>query len=130
MKADKAARHGWRNPLKSLLVGSIHFYQRAISAHRPPACRFTPTCSAYAIEAIERFGVLKGTGLAVWRILRCNPWGGHGYDPVRKKNRIKEENSRLCRPVRRTETIRTIKRICSARLPEKQWAGAERRTYG
>ena len=85
MKADKVARHGWRNPLKSLLVGSIHFYQRAISAHRPPACRFTPTCSAYAIEAIERFGVLKGTGLAVWRILRCNPWGGHGYDPVPEK---------------------------------------------
>ena len=47
--------------------------------------RFTPTCSAYAIEALERFGVLKGTGLAVWRILRCNPWGGHGYDPVPEK---------------------------------------------
>ena len=70
------------NPVKKLLIGSIHFYQRAISANTPPACRFTPTCSAYAIQAIERFGVIRGTGLAIWRILRCNPWGGHGYDPV------------------------------------------------
>lgn len=71
--------------MKRLLIAIIRFYQRHISAHTPPACRFTPTCSAYAVEAIERFGVIKGAGLAVWRILRCNPWGGHGYDPVPEK---------------------------------------------
>ena len=71
--------------MKKLLIALIRFYQRHISANTPPVCRFTPTCSAYAIEALERIGVLKGTGLAVWRILRCNPWGGHGYDPVPEK---------------------------------------------
>lgn len=59
--------------MKKVLIGLIHFYQRAISAHTPPSCRFVPTCSAYAIEAIQRFGAFKGTALAVWRILRCNP---------------------------------------------------------
>lgn len=73
--------------MKRLLIAIIRFYQRHISAHTMPVCRFTPTCSAYAIEAIERFGVIKGAGLAVWRILRCNPWGGHGYDPVPEKKR-------------------------------------------
>ena len=71
--------------MKKLLIWLIRLYQRAISAKTPPSCRFTPTCSAYAIEAIQRFGVIRGTGLAVWRILRCNPWGRHGYDPVPEK---------------------------------------------
>lgn len=83
--------------MKKLLIGLIRLYQRAISANKPPTCRFTPTCSAYAIEAIQRFGAIRGTGLAVWRILRCNPWGGHGYDPVpekkprRRKTRLRRE---------------------------------------
>lgn len=77
------------NPVKRLLIGLIHFYQRAISAKTPPSCRFTPTCSAYAIEALERFGVIRGSLLAIWRILRCNPWGGHGYDPVPEKKERK-----------------------------------------
>lgn len=71
--------------MKRLLIGVIHFYQRAISPRTPPSCRFTPTCSAYAIEAIERFGAIRGSGMALWRILRCNPWGGSGYDPVPEK---------------------------------------------
>ncbi len=71
--------------MKRLLIRLIRFYQKHISAHTRPTCRFLPTCSAYAIEAIERFGVWKGSGLAIWRILRCNPWGGHGYDPVPEK---------------------------------------------
>lgn len=71
----------WLHP-KQWLIGLIRLYQRTISARTPPACRFSPTCSAYAIEALERFGVVLGTGLALWRILRCNPFCRGGYDPV------------------------------------------------
>ncbi|MDK4679508.1 membrane protein insertion efficiency factor YidD [Kingella negevensis] len=60
----------------------IRFYQLAISPMIPPRCRYTPTCSQYAIEAIRKYGALKGTWLATKRICRCHPWGGHGYDPV------------------------------------------------
>ena len=65
-----------------LLIQPIRFYQRFISPLTPPTCRFTPTCSNYAIQAIRKHGPFKGVALAVWRILRCNPWGGSGYDPV------------------------------------------------
>lgn len=65
-----------------LLILPIRFYQLAISPHFPPACRYTPTCSQYAIEAIRKHGPLKGLWLGVKRICRCHPWGGSGYDPV------------------------------------------------
>ena len=65
-----------------LLILPIRFYQKCISPLTPPTCRFTPTCSNYAIQAIHKHGPFKGLALAVWRILRCNPWGGSGYDPV------------------------------------------------
>ena len=67
---------------KRLMLGAIRFYRRQISPSIPPSCRFTPTCSAYALEAIERYGALKGGGMAIWRILRCNPFHPGGYDPV------------------------------------------------
>jgi putative membrane protein insertion efficiency factor len=60
----------------------VRFYQVCISPLKPPCCRFTPTCSAYALQALRKHGPFKGTYLAVRRILRCHPWGGHGYDPV------------------------------------------------
>lgn len=60
----------------------IHFYRYCISPMFPPACRYTPTCSRYALEALRKHGPLKGTWLAVKRICRCHPWGGSGYDPV------------------------------------------------
>lgn len=60
----------------------IRFYQTAISPHTPAACRYTPTCSQYALEAIKKYGPFKGGFLAIKRILRCHPWGGSGYDPV------------------------------------------------
>lgn len=59
----------------------IRFYRTQISPFTPPSCRFVPTCSGYAIESFKRFGPGKGFALTVWRILRCNPWGGVGYDP-------------------------------------------------
>lgn len=65
-----------------LLILPIRFYQLAISPHLGANCRFTPTCSQYAIEAIRIHGPLKGMWLAVRRIGRCHPWGGSGYDPV------------------------------------------------
>ena len=65
-----------------LLILPIRFYQRYISPMLPPACRFTPTCSQYAVEALQKYGPLKGLYLAVKRILRCHPWGGSGYEPV------------------------------------------------
>lgn len=68
--------------LGRVLIGVVRFYRGAISSWTPATCRFTPTCSAYAIEAIDRFGSLKGGWLTLRRIGRCHPWGGHGFDPV------------------------------------------------
>ena len=64
------------------LVLLVRFYQICISPLKPSCCRFTPTCSQYALEALRKYGVFKGTWLAIKRILRCHPWGGSGYDPV------------------------------------------------
>ena len=68
--------------LRAILVGLIRFYRVAISPYTPPSCRYTPTCSAYALEAIQRHGAGLGSWLALRRLLRCHPWGGYGYDPV------------------------------------------------
>ena len=70
------------NIIARLLILPIHFYQLCISPLLGPSCRFQPTCSEYARQAILKHGPIKGLGLAIWRILRCNPWGGSGYDPV------------------------------------------------
>jgi uncharacterized protein len=68
--------------LGKVLIGLVRFYQVAISSWTPPSCRFTPTCSAYAIDALREHGAVRGSWLAARRIARCHPWGGHGYDPV------------------------------------------------
>ncbi|WP_017667055.1 membrane protein insertion efficiency factor YidD [Sandarakinorhabdus sp. AAP62] len=68
--------------MKTLLIWPIRLWQVTFSAVLPPTCRFSPSCSAYAITAIERHGPVKGLDLAVRRIARCHPWGGSGYDPV------------------------------------------------
>ncbi len=68
--------------MKFILISLIRFYQRFISPLTPPACRFTPTCSQYTLEAIQKYGALKGIWLGIKRICRCHPWGGSGYDPV------------------------------------------------
>ena len=74
--------HTFSRVIAGLLVLPIRFYQRFVSPLTPPSCRFTPTCSQYAVEALRKHGPFKGMYLAVRRILRCHPWGGHGYDPV------------------------------------------------
>lgn len=68
--------------MKWFALAAIRLYQRTVSRVLPSACRFVPSCSEYGYEAIERHGVVRGGALAAWRVLRCNPWGGHGYDPV------------------------------------------------
>lgn len=79
--------------MKRLLLALIRFYRENISPLRPPCCRFIPSCSTYAMEAIQVHGALKGSALAIWRILRCHPFHkdkNYIYDPVPpKKNRRK-----------------------------------------
>lgn len=62
--------------------GMVRFYQLAISPYLPRVCRYQPTCSQYACEALERYGLTKGLYLALRRVMRCHPWGASGYDPV------------------------------------------------
>ncbi|MEX0856060.1 MAG: membrane protein insertion efficiency factor YidD [Gemmatimonadota bacterium] len=68
--------------LRRFVIGGIDFYRKGISPFTLPSCRYTPSCSAYAREAVDRFGVLRGGWLFLRRFARCNPFGGHGYDPV------------------------------------------------
>lgn len=70
---------------KKFAIFFIRFYQKAISPLKPPSCRFYPTCSQYGLEAIERFGVLKGGMLTLKRISKCHPFHPGGYDPVPEK---------------------------------------------
>ncbi len=68
--------------MKRPVLALLRFYKKNVSPGLPPACRFHPTCSEYAYEAIDRYGIIKGGRLAIWRILRCNPFGKGGWDPV------------------------------------------------
>jgi uncharacterized protein len=68
--------------LRWIVVGPIVAYQRLISPALPRRCKYEPTCSAYAVQAIRDFGILRGLVLGAWRLLRCNPWSHGGYDPV------------------------------------------------
>ena len=75
--------------MKRICISLIRFYQKHISPALPSCCRYVPTCSQYAIEAIEKRGVFVGIFLAVRRLLRCHPWGGSGFDPVPERRRKK-----------------------------------------
>lgn len=73
--------------VKKILIKMVRFYQKYLSPIKGySSCKFYPTCSCYAVEAIERFGALKGTKMAIWRLLRCNPFSDGGYDPVPLEN--------------------------------------------
>ncbi len=86
--------------MKYIFIWLIRLYQKYLSPlKRYPTCRFTPTCSSYAIEAFSEWGFFAGFGLMVWRILRCNPFCAGGYDPVpcrRKKRNKKTEDTDIC----------------------------------
>lgn len=81
-RAAQIAKRIVRQVLCFPLILTVKFYQICISPIKPACCRFTPTCSQYALEALKKHGPFKGLYLAVRRILRCHPWGGSGYDPV------------------------------------------------
>ncbi|TCD01929.1 membrane protein insertion efficiency factor YidD [Erythrobacteraceae bacterium CFH 75059] len=68
--------------MKALLIALVRLWQWGPSRVLPPTCRYLPSCSQYAVEALERHGVIRGGWLAAKRLMRCHPWGGHGYDPV------------------------------------------------
>lgn len=71
-------------PIRLIFLGLIYFYKFFISPLLPKSCRFTPTCSSYGLDAIKEYGIIKGSFLTLWRIMRCNPWNKNcGYDPVK-----------------------------------------------
>ena len=76
----------WRQRVRKVCIAPflalLWFYRTCLGPYIPKTCRFEPSCSTYAIEAFKKWGPVKGLFLTVWRILRCNPWGGSGYDPV------------------------------------------------
>lgn len=71
-----------KTPLQRAMLALLRFYKRNLSPTLPPACRFVPTCSVYAMEAIEKYGAIRGGFLAVKRLLKCHPFHPGGYDPV------------------------------------------------
>ncbi|MBQ8582556.1 MAG: membrane protein insertion efficiency factor YidD [Ruminococcus sp.] len=77
--------------MKYIAIALINFYRKFISPLFPAKCKYYPTCSAYALTAVKRFGFIRGTLLAVWRILRCNPWSLGGIDPVPEKFTFKAQ---------------------------------------
>lgn len=68
--------------MKFILLGLIHLYRVAVSPLFPPSCRFSPTCSQYALDAVAKYGALRGSWLSVKRLVKCGPWHAGGYDPV------------------------------------------------
>ena len=78
----KRLRNGCKRLLALPLLLLVRFYQTCISPFTPPSCRYTPTCSQYAVEALRKYGPLKGSWLTLKRLARCHPCGGSGYDPV------------------------------------------------
>jgi uncharacterized protein len=81
--AAQAPRAGaFSRVARAAAVAPIALYQRVISPAIPRRCKYEPTCSRYAVEAIRKYGILRGAVLAAWRLLRCNPWSYGGYDPV------------------------------------------------
>lgn len=80
-----------------LLVALVRFYRRFVSPLLPPSCRYTPSCSAYAEEALVTHGTMRGLGLVVRRLARCHPWGGEGFDPVPEPRPRREAPARPAR---------------------------------
>lgn len=89
---------------RDILKAMIRFYQMAISPWTPPSCRYTPTCSAYALESLEVHGTVRGGWLALKRLASCNPWGGFGYDPVPPRHECGRSTEVLAGPAELNQT--------------------------
>jgi uncharacterized protein len=76
--------------VKAIVLAPVRFYARFISPALPPRCKYYPSCSAYAVQAVERYGILRGLVLAAWRVLRCNPFSHGGYDPPEAQTLFRE----------------------------------------
>lgn len=81
---------------RAVVLAPILAYQRFISPALPQRCKYYPTCSAYAVDAIRELGVLRGTILAAWRVVRCNPWSHGGYDPVEDRGLFRDTDTSTC----------------------------------
>jgi putative membrane protein insertion efficiency factor len=79
---------------QAILLAPIRFYQRFVSPVLPARCRYYPTCSAYAVEAVRELGPMRGLIIAAWRLARCNPWSNGGYDPVSARRLFRDEPTR------------------------------------
>ncbi len=90
--------------MKTILIVLIKFYSKAISPYLPGSCRFSPSCSVYAIEAIGKFGAIRGTLLSVYRILRCNPFCRGGYDPVPERFTFKRQRAEKTTQLKEEQT--------------------------
>ena len=77
--------HGFSHAVAAVVLAPVRLYQRFISPALPARCKYHPTCSAYAVEAVRELGVLRGVVVAAWRLARCNPWSNGGYDPVSER---------------------------------------------
>ena len=94
MMAQVSTADRFKSAPRFVAIGAVAIYRAAISpvihAINGPACRFEPSCSAYARDAIAEYGIVRGGIMAIWRVARCNPLGGHGFDPVRGRGHAKE----------------------------------------
>jgi uncharacterized protein len=98
MGADRQAVRGQvARGARALVVAPIVLYQRSLGAGLPRRCRYEPTCSHYAVRAIEEYGILRGLVLAGWRLLRCNPWSRGGYDPVEAQSLFRAAHTACAR---------------------------------
>jgi uncharacterized protein len=82
-----------RNPAKALFIGLIRFYQTVMSPGIPSRCKYYPSCSQYALDAVREYGALRGLVLGTWRVLRCNPLSYGGYDPVSRQTLFRKRSS-------------------------------------
>lgn len=87
------ATHRLRRPLAAVLVAPVAFYRRFVSPALPARCKYHPSCSAYAVQAIRELGPLRGPIVAAWRLARCNPWSNGGYDPLSERRLFRSASS-------------------------------------
>lgn len=93
MASEHRARASITRALRAVVVAPVMGYQRLISPALPRRCKYEPTCSRYAVQAVREYGILRGLVLALWRLLRCNPWSHGGYDPVETQRLFEVDRS-------------------------------------